>query len=939
MKMAARQVDQIRVQRMSANIACLFLLMLAAAYYCHRFYGIDFALEGDAPLNVYFRLNQELVLADHNPFQWGYSSFMPFSGINNPVLYAVSAVVDSFGPLSSEVARAIYINMLASWVYLCLLSWSIFWFLALCGCSLSARMLGAFIVSYTGFHALVGVREFDHMYLMSFVFSAPVLISSVNICRRRKPLIWTLVAAVCIGLSLLGGSNVPMFYYIPFFFLLPLFQVWQQKGRYCFRGEAGTTAPYITWSNNWTAQGKGVLLAIVLIAFGYILNRHTLADWMIVDRIRPVWTPGQVDAIHFLQAVLIGGGLLTLALQYRATSARVLRAMWLEKLPHSILSLACAVGLGALIAAPVLAPGKAFLSETNRQDITFSGGVKPQWTIATMFIRGWWFDYHKAPHYHEIDFFIGLPALILAAVGIWLWLRDDSYSRRLLSTSIAAGNSREVDQLLLARFMITCLVAGVLIAHVGILPKVLSEPVAWFYESLSIRNPNRFFLLALLPISYFAARGFDAFRGRICIQILGVAVVLCAVLIIGVPVQRWTQMLPDDQLAALLSLSCAFLATGLLALRWRLKRTQGQTWRIRLASALCVMMVFGVYLFAPNQLTVYSSWYVRHGLHNNLPANRLEVANVLGLSSNYKNIVETASSTFLSSPSILAQDKSRIGRIFDDRAEVRDYYFAPRTKHRFAFDDVYDTASSKRIKELYDLKNDAVFDLYGICWVIRNSPGPWHFVRGKSVPYTDPRLTQVLEQRTSCLPMHYLVTQIQPTSSDAEVLQHIGHASRSDFLKQVFVNCAEVSCTGLPGTGIENGSSQTDQRQLRLLEDSPGKMKFEVAAGAEAILFVSTPFHPAWRAEISGNPVRLLRANHAFLAVPLGSERAIVTLKLVQDVRNFSILVSWCTLIVIGLIFLVALFRDKLRAQRPQRVVGAWHPWPSKGKVGPMVCK
>ncbi len=64
--------------------------------------------------------------------------------------------------------------------------------------------------------------------------------------------------------------------------------------------------------------------------------------------------------------------------------------------------------------------------------------------------------------------------------------------------------------------------------------------------------------------------------------------------------------------------------------------------------------------------------------------------------------------------------------------------------------------------------------------------------------------------------------------------------------------------------GIEAGSGQTELVQL-----TPGFLHARVEADAPGLLFVSQIFHPDWRATLDGSEVPILRANVAFMGVPI----------------------------------------------------------------------
>jgi hypothetical protein len=195
------------------------LLALASAVFCHRFFGVYFPIDGDVPEHLYYRLNESLIAADHNPYQWYYSSYFPFAGMQNPVIQVISCLAKIFH--FTPVASALFVNMMTSWVLVTWLSCSVYLFLRKQNRTKEASFLGAVIVSFTGFQ-LSGIRQFDHLYLFSFAAVAPVFYSYSKLADGKNRLYWSCLAAFWIGLSFLGGGNTPLFMYLPFIVLFPL---------------------------------------------------------------------------------------------------------------------------------------------------------------------------------------------------------------------------------------------------------------------------------------------------------------------------------------------------------------------------------------------------------------------------------------------------------------------------------------------------------------------------------------------------------------------------------------------------------------------------------------------------------------------------------------------------------------------------------------------
>lgn len=191
-----------------------FSLFVLAALYCNRFYGQDFALEGDAGLNLYFLLHRDLVKVGYDPYQWDYLVSTSINGLFNPILQASYLFLSPLFGKGEELPHALFALMLTSWALLGGVSASFFWFLRKWGLGRAGALLGAVIVSYTGFH-LVSVREFDHMYMVSLLAVPPVLDATYRILKGEPKTARAFgILSLWIGFSFLGGTSSPLFYFL-----------------------------------------------------------------------------------------------------------------------------------------------------------------------------------------------------------------------------------------------------------------------------------------------------------------------------------------------------------------------------------------------------------------------------------------------------------------------------------------------------------------------------------------------------------------------------------------------------------------------------------------------------------------------------------------------------------------------------------------------------
>lgn len=190
--------------------ACL--LALFAFVFCVQYYHANFIFHGDVFLNLYIHGNPRLFELGWDPYIWGYLGWYPVYGSVFPLnipMHLIQSVLDT--PYS-----ALKLIQLNAGISLFLLSFTTYLFFRFLGRSRAASLAGSVVASFTGFHAHTSIRELDLFYLHSFMFVPLALMFLVKAGRQAAPAN-TLLAGLMIGLSLLGGTNVPMFLIVPFF--------------------------------------------------------------------------------------------------------------------------------------------------------------------------------------------------------------------------------------------------------------------------------------------------------------------------------------------------------------------------------------------------------------------------------------------------------------------------------------------------------------------------------------------------------------------------------------------------------------------------------------------------------------------------------------------------------------------------------------------------
>jgi len=121
--------------------------------------------------------------------------------------------------------------------------------------------------------------------------------------------------------------------------------------------------------------------------------------------------------------------------------------------------------------------------------------------------------------------------------------------------------------------------------------------------------------------------------------------------------------------------------------------------------------------------------------------------------------------------------------------------------------------------------------------------------------------------RTNALPV---VTAGQAASYDP---QH-------DFLRQVSKADFDPASTAYLTDGFDSGTWQTPKACPAVIDISIKRqaVSFTVVADQETVAIIAQSWHPAWRAEINGQPAPVYRANHAFQAVRISKGKSEVRL-------------------------------------------------------------
>jgi hypothetical protein len=131
----------------------------------------------------------------------------------------------------------------------------------------------------------------------------------------------------------------------------------------------------------------------------------------------------------------------------------------------------------------------------------------------------------------------------------------------------------------------------------------------------------------------------------------------------------------------------------------------------------------------------------------------------------------------------------------------------------------------------------------------------------------------------------------------ADALTWVKSASREELQNSVAVECAETTrCESLPDHAGETLPA------VRVLREDPGHFGFKIHSPISAMLFISTLYRFDWKATLNNSEVPILRADYAFMAVPVPAGDSVLELDLTNGVRIWGIAVSFAVLFLLALV-------------------------------------
>jgi hypothetical protein len=149
----------------------------------------------------------------------------------------------------------------------------------------------------------------------------------------------------------------------------------------------------------------------------------------------------------------------------------------------------------------------------------------------------------------------------------------------------------------------------------------------------------------------------------------------------------------------------------------------------------------------------------------------------------------------------------------------------------------------------------------------------------------------LIYRNLEALPRAFLVGAAEVVPGDAAIQRLLS----ADFDPRTTAVLAEPLAAGSEIAAGATGSVQWIERQV-------DRFSLRVAADRPALLVVLDNYYPAWRADIGGRDVPVLRANHTFRAIPVPAGEYTVTFRYTPDALRAGGAIS---LVVLTLLLVV----------------------------------
>lgn len=149
------------------------------------------------------------------------------------------------------------------------------------------------------------------------------------------------------------------------------------------------------------------------------------------------------------------------------------------------------------------------------------------------------------------------------------------------------------------------------------------------------------------------------------------------------------------------------------------------------------------------------------------------------------------------------------------------------------------------------------------------------------------------------MPRAFLVRKVRLAGGREESLRWI-RESAVDLKAEVILDAAGGDPATLEGL-VEPRPDGEEEGRVRIVSYLPGEVKIEIEANpAPAVLVMSDTFYPGWKAILDETEIPILRANHAFRAVPIGAGDHTLVFRFVPSSTRWGIVISLVAVLVTG---------------------------------------
>ena len=576
------------------------------------------------------------------------------------------------------------------------------------------------------------------------------------------------------------------------------------------------------------------------------------------------------------------------------------------KLFQCISLILIAIIIGLLLCPSIFIRGAEILEYMNRGNLVFisqehvtdrrSFGFITllESFFQNLLFRDWIKPAYIASHYHERDFYFGIPVVALTLFGFVKYIHSE--------LALSKWNEGIKFEKLVPFFFIACILFGFVVINIYLFPKFIYGPISFYMELASIRGHERFGMLFLLPFGYFSGLAIQSKSKKLNIAIFLVCVFAVVIAFNATLLGLW------DLKYSLFKqnfIICMLLTSGTVI--FLLLYINTKNYRNSLYSYAVTFMVFLTFTYAQYPVTAYSNNYYLNHSFNELSQNYFGKKNflsLLGFSFDYFKSYDLIIDRYTKLPSdIFLKNKSEI---FYDKTGFSNYS-SNFIKHNdsdvhIAFALIGNPATHVLVQKLYNKLNEYIKSVVGI-----TSEVGYLKSNHEAIPFeylkigADPNLTLVVSNHTE----------------SNSFIRFYQNAIKLNSQDQIYNAMTDVDSKKLGSPLyllINQSKNDVDIDTSVSKEIEPLKLDYQYKDGTyyvalqsnhDGYVFLPIPFVKNWKAYVDGIEVEIFRANFAFMAVKTNTGDKNLILKIDRNTYYISRNISW----ILSLILFVIIFR------------------------------